>query len=118
VNIRKVSLRSSAALGGVVGYGCLLAFLILVGWQIYHWFHDGEWTHVGVTDALRSSANFCCSVDAGGASSLVRWIESPVTWLGVHHVLELVPASLALFAFSILGNCIFIYSRDKLRVAS
>jgi hypothetical protein len=28
-------------------------------------------------------------------------------------VFEVVPASLALFAVSIAGNCLFIYSRDR-----
>jgi hypothetical protein len=32
--------------------------------------------------------------------------------MGLHKVLEILPASLALFALSILGNSIFIYCRD------
>jgi hypothetical protein len=37
-----------------------------------------------------------------------------VDWLGLHQVFEVVPASLALFLVSIAGNCLFIYSRDRL----
>ena len=37
------------------------------------------------------------------------------TWLGLHRVLEVLPASLALFAISILGNSLFIYSSDRMR---
>ncbi len=41
-----------------------------------------------------------------------------VDWLGLHKVLEVVPASLALFALSILGNSIFIYCRDRIEECS
>jgi hypothetical protein len=34
--------------------------------------------------------------------------------LGLHQVLEILPASLALFALSIVGNSIFIYCSDRL----
>jgi hypothetical protein len=45
---------------------------------------------------------------------LVSWLDSPVDWLGLHKVLEVIPASLGLFALSILGNSVFIYCRDRL----
>jgi hypothetical protein len=32
----------------------------------------------------------------------------------MHKVVEVVPASLALFAASIVGNCIFVYCKDRL----
>jgi hypothetical protein len=41
-------------------------------------------------------------------------LDAPVDWLGLHKVLEIVPASLALFAVSILGNSIFIYCCDRI----
>jgi hypothetical protein len=41
-------------------------------------------------------------------------MDAPADWLGLHRVLELLPASMALFALSILGNCIFVYCRDRL----
>jgi hypothetical protein len=37
-----------------------------------------------------------------------------VDWLGMHKVFEVVPASMALFAVSIAGNCLFLYCRDRL----
>ena len=37
-----------------------------------------------------------------------------MSWLGMHKVFEVLPASLALFAVSIAGNCLFIYCRDRL----
>jgi hypothetical protein len=45
---------------------------------------------------------------------LVHWLDAPVDWLGMHKVLEVLPASLALFVFSILGNSVAIYCRDRL----
>ena len=41
-------------------------------------------------------------------------VAAPVNWLGLHKVVEVMPASLALFAVSIAGNCLFIYCRDRL----
>lgn len=102
--------------GAVVGYGALGAFVVLVGWQSYRWFRDGEWTHVGMSDGLRIGLQHCCvnDGDTGRLAALVHWLDAPVDWLGMHKVVEVLPASLALFAVSILGNCIFIYCRDRL----
>ena len=51
----------------------------------------------------------------GRLAALAHWLEAPpVDWLGLHRVLEVVPASLALFALSIVGNCIFIYGLDRI----
>jgi hypothetical protein len=114
---RTISWRALGGIGAIVGYGCLAAFLYLVGAQIYRWFRDGEWPHVGLTEGLRSGLNYCCvrGVPTGRLAELLRWLDSPVDWLGVHRVFELLPASLALFALSIAGNCLFIYCRDQLR---
>jgi hypothetical protein len=113
--IRKVLLRISQALGAVVGYGCLAAFLLLVGMQVYRWFREGEWTHIGVTEGMRAGLARCCVIDGdtGRLAGLVHWIDAPTDWLGLHTVLDVVPASLALFALSVLGNSIFIYCRDR-----
>jgi len=58
----------------------------------------------------------CCvnDTDTGRLASLVHWLDAPVDWLGLHKVLEVVPASLALFLFSMLGNSVFIYCRDRI----
>jgi hypothetical protein len=110
------ALRVTTAIGAVVGYGCLIAFLYLVGLQSYRWFHDGEWTHVGMNDGLRIGLLHCCvkDGDTGRLAAFLQWLDAPVTWLGLHKVFEVVPASLALFAVSIAGNCLFIYCRDRL----
>ena len=66
---------------------------------------------------LRGSAlsNGCASLLCTcRIATLMHWLDAPVDWLGVHKVLEIVPASLALFAASIVGNCIAIYCRDRL----
>ena len=109
-------LRIACAAGAAVGYGSLAAFLYLTTLQVYRWFRQGEWTHVGVSDAM-GTALAACGVkdgDAGGLAALARWLDSPLDWLGLHKILEFVPASLALFALSILGNSLFIYCRDRL----
>jgi hypothetical protein len=108
--------RLMSAIGAVIGYGSLIAFLFLVGMQSYRWFRDGEWMHFGMNDGLRIGLLHCCvkDGDAGRLATFMQWLDAPVTWLGLHKVFEVVPASLALFAVSIAGNCLFIYCRDRL----
>jgi hypothetical protein len=55
--------------------------------------------------------------DTGRLAALVHWLDAPVDWLGLHKILEVLPASLALFVLSILGNCLSIYCSDRLRDA-
>jgi hypothetical protein len=113
---RDAMLRVVCGLGALVGYGCLAAFLYLVSAQIYRWFREGEWTHFGVSDGMRVGLSHCCVKDAdtGRLAALMHWLDTPVDWLGLHKVLEVIPASLALFAVSILGNSVFIYCRDRI----
>jgi hypothetical protein len=110
-----VLLRIAGSCGAVLGYGCLAAFLYLVSLQIYRWFRDGDWTHFGVADGMRVWLTRCCvkDGDTGRLAAFVHWLEAPVDWVGLHKVLEILPASLALFALSIVGNSIFIYCRDR-----
>ena|ERR1700733_7085831 len=112
---RELFTRVMSIIGAVLGYGCLALFLWLVSSQIYRWFRDGEWTHVGMIDGLRSVAIECCAKSGadGKAAGFLSWLDSPVDWLGLHRVFEVIPASLALFAVSIVGNCLFIYFRDR-----
>jgi hypothetical protein len=116
---RLVILRTAAGFGAFIGYGGLIAFLYLVSVQIYHWFRDGEWTHVGLGDGLRMGLARCCvnDLDSGRLADFVQWLNSPADWLGLHRVVEVVPASLALFLASMAGNCLFIYTRDRARQA-
>ena len=114
---REAVLRIGSILGAIVAYGYLIACLALVGFQVYRWFQNGEWTHVGVNDGMRAALAHVAGVDGltGWRASLAHWLDAPVTWLGLHTVLELLPASLALFIISILGNSLFIYTTDRLR---
>ena len=107
-------LRITGALGAVMGYGCLAAFLYLVGLQIYRWLREGDWTHFGVVEGMHVWLTRCCvkDGDTGRLAALVHWLDAPVDWVGLHKVLEVLPASLALFALSILGNSVYIYCRD------
>ncbi len=113
---RDAAFRLFAVIGAMIGYGCLLGFLYVLGGQVYRWFRDSEWTHLGMDDGLRSALLHCCGKDGGSGrpAALLRWLDAPVDWLGLHKVLEVVPATLALFAVSIAGNCLFIYCRDRL----
>jgi hypothetical protein len=117
MNARRAVLRLMGGLGAIIGYGCLLAFLSLIGMQTYRWFREGEWTHVGMGDGIRTGLVHCCIKDGGSGSlsSFLQWWDSPATWLGLHKVFEVIPASLALFAVSIAGNSLFIYCTDRLR---
>jgi hypothetical protein len=109
-----VLLRITGAFGAVLGYGCLAAFLYLITLQIYRWFREGDWTHFGVAEGMRFWLTRCCvkDGDTGRLAGLVHWLDAPADWVGLHKVLEVLPASLALFVLSILGNSIFIYCRD------
>jgi len=113
---RNAVLRFVSAVGAVIAYGSLCAFLYLISVQIYRWFREGEWTHIGMDDGLRSVLLHCCvkGGDGGRLAAFVHWLDAPVDWLGMHKVFEIVPATLALFAVSIVGNCIFIYFKDRL----
>jgi hypothetical protein len=114
---REFSMRAGGVAGAVLGYGCLAAFLYLIGFQVYRWFRDGEWVHIGVSDGLRAALSHLgvTPESNGRLSALSHWIDAPVDWLGLHKLLEVLPASLALFAISILGNSLFIYLTDRVR---
>ena len=114
---RDAALRIARALGAVVGYGCFALFLSLVGVQSYRWLRDGLWTHVGTSEGMRIALAHCClnTGDTGRLAQLSQWLDAPASWLGLHTVLEVVPASLALFVASILGNSMFIYCGDRIR---
>ena len=74
--------------------------------QIYLWLRDGAWAHFGVSQGLRVGLSICCvkDDDAGRLAALVHWLDAPATWLGLHRLLELLPASLALFALEHTGQ--------------
>ena len=42
MNTRRAALGLTSGIGALIGYGCLAAFIILVGVQVYHWLRDGE----------------------------------------------------------------------------
>jgi hypothetical protein len=116
MTVGDAALKVMAAIGAVIGYGCLIAFLCLIGLQSYRWFREGEWTHIGMDDGLRMGLVHCCvkGGDTGRLAAFMHWLDAPIDWLGLHKVFDVIPASLALFAISIAGNCLFIYCRDRL----
>jgi hypothetical protein len=103
--------------GAVVAYGGLAAFLCLISVQLYRWFRDGEWTHIGITDALRTVLVSCCVnvAGTGPGAQIVHWLDTPTDWLGWHKVLEVIPASISLFALSMLGNFAYIWCNDRIQ---
>jgi hypothetical protein len=117
MSARTVVLRVTSVIGATIGYGCLAAFLYLLSRQLNGWFRQGEWLHVGMGDGIKVALVRCCVRDVaeGHFAGFLQWWDSPASWLGLHKVFEVVPASLALFAVSIAGNSLFIYCRDRLR---
>ena len=112
-NLRAMLLRT---VGGIVAYGCLAAFICLISVQTYRWFREGEWTRIGIADGLRAVIVNCCvnEGDTGHLASFVHWLDTPTDWFGWHKLLEVIPASIGLFALSMLGNFAFIYGGDRL----
>lgn len=104
-----------STVGAIVGYGCLAGFLGVIGFQLYRWFKDGQWTHIGVAGAIRALLAHTSAADTGRLAALAQWLDAPTDWLGLHQVLDVLPASLALFAAAILGNFLFVYGTDRLR---
>lgn len=113
---RVLLLRMLCAVGALVGYGFLAGFLWLIGAQIYSWFRVGEWAHLGVAEGLRTELLRCCvrGGDSGRLAALVHWLDTPTDWGGLHKLLEVLPASMALFVVSVVGNCLFIYCKDRI----
>jgi hypothetical protein len=117
---RESTWRIVSVLGAVVGYGCLAAFLGLVGLQVYRWFKEGEWTHISLADGIRAMLGHLHIPDDATSrlARLSHWLDAPVDWLGLHKLVEILPASLALFSIAVLGNFIFVYGTDRLRRSS
>ena len=68
-------------IGGILAYGFFAGFVGLIGMQLHHWLRDGQWTHIGVSDALYSILTSCCvREDAGGAG----WFAGFARWLLYH----------------------------------
>lgn len=114
---RDSSWRIVSVLGGIVGYGCLAAFLSLVGLQVYRWFKEGAWTQISLGDGIRAVLDrmHIANDATGHLARLSHWLDAPVNWLGLHKVIEVLPASLALFCVAISGNFLFVYGADRLR---
>ena len=107
MSARTAVLRITSVIGATIGYGCLVAFLYLIAMQLHGWLRQG--------DCIKVTLMRCCVRDdgAGHFANFLQWWASPVSWLGLHKVFEVIPASLALFAVSIAGNSLFIYCRDR-----
>ena len=116
MSTRHAVLGITRVLGATLGYGSFALFLALISVQVYRWLRDGEWTRIGVSEGIRITLQHCGVQpgDTGRLAAFSHWLDAPVDWQGLHTVLEVVPASLALFLASILGNGISIYCRDRI----
>ena len=114
---REIVLRITRGIGAAVGYGGLAAFLWLISVQLYRWFRDGEWTHIGVSDGLRAALARCCvdstAIPAGllrcGTGSMRPWIG----W-GCTKCSKSFRHRSRCSRCAIAGNSIFIYSCDRI----
>jgi hypothetical protein len=104
------------ALAAIVAFGSFAWCLGLIGDQLYRWAHDGAWPRISTSDGLISLVTSCCARadGAGRMADIAHWLESPASWIGLHRVLELVPASIGLFLLSVFANFIYIYCSDQL----
>jgi hypothetical protein len=104
------------ALAAIVAFGSFAWCLGLIGDQLYRWAHDGAWPRISTSDGLISLVTSCCTRadGAGRMADIAHWLESPASWIGLHRVLELVPASIGLFLLSVFANFIYIYCSDQL----
>ncbi len=116
----KLRLLLLRAISAVVTFTAFACFLGLISVQIYRWFRDGEWTRISVSDGLLSLVSSCCahSDGAGTMAAFARWLEAPETWLGLHRVLEVLPATVGLFLLSVFWNFLFVYCSDRLEAGA
>jgi hypothetical protein len=112
----KLHLILLRALAAIAAFGSFVWCLGLIGTQLLRWFRDGAWPHISASDGLISLVTSCCSRadGAGRMADIARWLESPASWIGLHRVLELLPASIGLFLLSVFANFIYIYCSDRL----
>jgi hypothetical protein len=112
----KIHLMALRALAAVIAFGSFAWCLGLIGTQLYRWARDGAWPRISASDGLVSLVSSCCARGDGEGhmADIARWLESPASWLGLHRILELLPASIGLFLLSVFANFIYIYCSDRL----
>jgi hypothetical protein len=115
VNLRATLLR--IVIGGIVAYGCLTAFVVSDQLANLPMVSRGRMDAHRHRRRLRAVLVTCCvnDGDSGHLASFVHWLDTPTDWLGWHKLLEVIPASIGLFALSMLGNFAFIYGSDRIR---
>ena len=67
-----------------IGILALIGALALLGWQVVHYARAGQWNAISVIDVLCLTGN--------------SWARAPSDWIGIHHLLTALPASLAVAA--------------------
>ncbi len=111
---RRLTAKALRIGGFMVAYGAWFASLAVIGYQGYRWLQDGRWTSIGVSDGLRSVFAAIGAGEHGRLAQFVQWLAEPADWIGWHRVLEVTPASVALFLLAILGNFAYVYGSDSL----
>lgn len=79
----------------------------LLSWQIYTWLKTGEWPPISTPDGLFIAWAFLFA-DGSAAPHFVQWLIAPETWIGVHKILDAIPAALTLFLVGIGGLMLFV----------
>lgn len=101
--------------GFMVAYGAWFASASVIAYQGDRWLRDGQWTSIGVSDGLRSAFAAIGAGEHGRFAQFAHWLAEPKDWIGWHRVLEVTPASIALFLLAILGNFAYLYGSDALQ---
>ena len=75
----------------LAGFGLMLVALLSVLLQVYIWLWSGEWLNLSLASIL---AIFTKSLPTASA-----WASSPSSWIGLHRLLDNIPAALPVAFF-------------------
>lgn len=89
-------------LASVVITSSLVVCFGIIAIQVVIWLKDGYWPSVGVAKGLLYLRSLFYSSPPGDGS-FAAWLSDPQSWLGLHKLLEFLPASLGVV---IVGFCL------------
>ena len=87
----------------IFGVLLILAGLVIVGFQVFLYFKDGQWTELPLLDLA-----------VFGPEKFVLWLNNPTSWIGLHKIiyglLNLIPLSMCSV---LVGWAMTAYKVDK-----